>query len=83
MTQKADSQAPAWRRRLAVWLLAGIIYTAGTLVLGRLIGHPWNLTHWLLETSAMLAAWYAGRWTAGKIGLRMTHASGKEADTPE
>jgi hypothetical protein len=48
------------------WLVFALIYTAGTLGLGWLTGHPFKLTHWVLLTACMLA----GRGTA-EVALRL------------
>ncbi len=65
----------SWKSRLVFWLPFAAIYVAGTLGLGWLIGSPFGLTQWALETSAILAAWAAGKWTSRRIGGRLTRTA--------
>lgn len=63
------------KSRLVFWLAFAVIYVAGTLGLGWLIGSPFGLTRWALGTATILAAWAAGNWTRRQIQRRLTRAA--------
>jgi hypothetical protein len=63
------------KSRLIFWLPFAVIYVAGTLGLGWLIGHPFGLTRWALGTGVILAGRAAATWVSRHVDRRLPSAA--------
>ena len=60
------------RDRLKFWLIFALVYAAGTLGLGWLVGHPFHLLQWVLLTACILGGHGTVRMTPRLI-RKLTH----------